>query len=90
MEKNTGRTNENDIENRTSSAIKRESAVTEYNINDIVILKKKHPCGADSWKILRTGMDFRIECTKCGHQLLLPRKSFLKAVKCVQKVNSEN
>lgn len=50
-------------------------------LGDIVQMKKKHPCGNDRWEIVRTGMDIRIKCLKCGRQVLLPRETFEKRVK---------
>ncbi len=46
----------------------------EYNIGDIVKLKKPHPCGCYEWEILRVGMDFRLKCLKCGHLIMVSRK----------------
>ena len=37
-------------------------------------MKKKHPCGANEWKLLRVGMDFRLQCMKCGREVMVPRK----------------
>ena len=55
--------------------------LAQYYQGDIVKLKKKHPCGSDEWEVLRTGMDFRIKCRKCVHQVWLTRPDFEKAVK---------
>ena len=44
----------------------------EYEVGDIVKLKKPHPCGSPEWEILRVGADFRLKCTGCGHQVMLP------------------
>lgn len=52
-----------------------------YAIGQIVRMKKKHPCGGDTWQIIRVGMDFRIKCLKCGHSVLLPRRRFERRVK---------
>ena len=41
----------------------------EYEVGDIVRLKKQHPCGSSEWEILRVGADFRLKCTGCGHQI---------------------
>ncbi|MBP3544516.1 MAG: DUF951 domain-containing protein, partial [Lachnospiraceae bacterium] len=41
----------------------------EYHVGDIVKLKKPHPCGSSEWEILRVGMDFRLKCMGCGHQI---------------------
>ena len=45
-----------------------------YEVGDIVRLKKPHPCGSYEWEILRVGADFRLKCTGCGHQIMVPRK----------------
>ena len=31
-----------------------------YEVGDIVTLKKAHPCGSKEWEILRVGADFRL------------------------------
>lgn len=53
----------------------------EYNVGDIVITKKQHPCGSKEWKILRVGVDFKLECTGCGHCIMLERPKALKIIK---------
>ena len=46
----------------------------QYDVGDIVKLKKPHPCGSQEWEILRVGADFRLKCQGCGHQVMVPRK----------------
>lgn len=46
-----------------------------------VELKKQHPCGSKVWKILRVGMDIKLRCEGCGHELMLPRSKVEKAIK---------
>ena len=46
----------------------------QYDVGDIVKLKKPHPCGSQEWEILRVGADFRLKCQGCGHQVMGPRK----------------
>ena len=53
----------------------------DFNVGDIVQMKKNHPCGGNEWEILRTGIDFRIKCVKCGHMVMLPRVKFEKGIK---------
>ena len=55
----------------------------QYDVVDVVMMKKKHPCGSDKWEILRTGMDFGIKCQGCGRFVMLPRPKFEKMVKAV-------
>ncbi|PRO64354.1 DUF951 domain-containing protein [Alkalicoccus urumqiensis] len=52
-----------------------------FERGDIVEMKKPHPCGTNSWKIVRMGMDIRIKCTGCGHSIMMPRKEFEKKMK---------
>ena len=52
-----------------------------YAVGDVVQMKKTHPCGGDTWEILRVGADFRIRCQTCGHLVLLPRTKFERGVK---------
>ena len=56
-----------------------------YEVGDIVKLKKPHPCGANEWEILRVGADFRLKCTGCGHQVMLPRNTVEKSTKEIKK-----
>ncbi|NMB43898.1 MAG: DUF951 domain-containing protein [Clostridiales bacterium] len=57
----------------------------EVEVGDIVRLKKNHPCGSFEWKVLRVGMDFRLKCLGCGHQVMIPRKKVEKSIKQVRK-----
>jgi len=45
----------------------------DIQINDILEMKKPHPCGSHQWLVLRTGMDVRLRCCGCGHEVFLPR-----------------
>ena len=53
------------------------------NIGDTVVMKKPHPCGSTQWEILRVGMDIKLKCLGCGHELMLPRS---KAEKSIRKI----
>jgi len=53
----------------------------DLQTGDIVVMKKAHPCGGTQWKVLRAGMDFRIECTTCGRQVMLSRVKLEKGIK---------
>ncbi|HLR61214.1 MAG TPA: DUF951 domain-containing protein [Lentibacillus sp.] len=54
-----------------------------FGLNDIVQMKKPHPCGENRWKIIRMGMDIRIKCMGCNHSVMIPRKEFTKKMKKV-------
>ncbi|RPF51122.1 DUF951 domain-containing protein [Aquisalibacillus elongatus] len=55
----------------------------KFDLNDVVEMKKPHPCGTNKWKIVRMGMDIRIKCLGCNHSILIPRKKFEKKLKKV-------
>ncbi len=55
----------------------------DVQLGDILVMKKEHPCGAHEWLVLRTGMDFRLRCTGCGREVLLPR---VKAEKKIRRI----
>ena len=52
-------------------------------VGDILRMKKTHPCGSSEWLVLRVGMDFKMRCQGCGHEVMLPRS---KAEKNIRKV----
>ena len=55
----------------------------DIRVQDILVMKKAHPCGEKRWMVLRTGMDFRLRCLGCGHEVMLPRA---KAEKNIRQV----
>ena len=63
----------------------------DINPNDMIRMKKKHPCGSLEWQVLRSGADFRLKCAGCGRQIMLSRKEAEKKVKKITKplANSE-
>jgi hypothetical protein len=44
-------------------------------------MKKTHPCGSKRWEVLRVGMDFRLRCQGCQHELMTPRSKIEKSIK---------
>ena len=53
----------------------------ELTLGGRVELKKPHPCGGKTWVIGRLGMDIKLKCETCGHELMLPRSKAEKAIK---------
>ncbi len=53
----------------------------DVRVGDTLELKKAHPCGSHRWLVLRVGMDFKIRCGGCGHELMLPRSKVEKNIK---------
>ncbi len=55
----------------------------DIRVGDKVTLKKVHPCGSFEWEVLRTGADFRLKCSGCGHQIMAPRSQIEKKIRQV-------
>lgn len=62
----------------------------DYEVGDIVKLKKQHPCGSHEWEILRVGADFRLKCKGCGHQVMVPRKLVEKNTRGLTKAHAND
>ena len=57
----------------------------DLHVGDVLELKKQHPCGSREWQVLRVGMDFKLKCAGCGHELMLPRSKAEKSVKKIKR-----
>lgn len=57
----------------------------DIRLGDTLIMKKNHPCGSNRWKVLRIGMDFRIRCEGCGHEVMRPRVKVERSIKTVDR-----
>ena len=57
----------------------------DVQVGDVLELKKGHPCGSKRWQVLRVGMDFRLKCEGCGHELMLPRSKAEHSIKKIER-----
>lgn len=57
----------------------------DIRVGDLLTMKKQHPCGSDQWLVLRAGMDFRLRCRGCGHEILIPRAKAEKGIRRVER-----
>jgi hypothetical protein len=53
----------------------------EIFLNDIVQTRKPHPCGGDTWRVVRVGAEIGMKCTTCDRRVLLPRATFERRIK---------
>ena len=60
------------------------SADMDIKVGDRVIMKKKHPCGSDRFEVLRVGLDFKLRCCGCRHEMMVPRVKIIKSIKGVE------
>ena len=58
-------------------------------VGDKLLMKKKHPCGADTFTVTRIGMEFRLKCDGCGREVMVPRVKAEKSLKKIIKADGE-
>ncbi|NJO07477.1 MAG: DUF951 domain-containing protein [Chloroflexaceae bacterium] len=44
-----------------------------FELGDVVQLRKAHPCGGDTWQVVRLGAEIGLRCETCERRVLLPR-----------------
>lgn len=52
-----------------------------FYLDDVVVLRKQHPCGGSSWRIVRLGADIGIRCLSCGRRVLVGRSDLERDIK---------
>lgn len=53
----------------------------DIQLDDVVQMRKPHPCGGDTWRVIRLGAEIGIRCLTCDHKVLLRRSTFERRVK---------
>ena len=57
----------------------------DFQVGEVIKMKKPHPCGSKQWRVLRTGMDFKLKCLGCGHEVMLPRSKAEKNIRTIER-----
>ncbi len=52
----------------------------DIQVGDILWMRKKHPCGETRFSVLRVGIDFKLKCLGCGHEVMVPRSTIEKRI----------
>jgi hypothetical protein len=55
----------------------------DVQVDDLVRLRKPHPCGSYEWRVMRIGADIGLKCQVCGRRILLDRRTFNKRAKSI-------
>ena len=53
----------------------------DIRLGDVVQMRKSHPCGGDTWRVVRLGAEIGMRCLTCQRKVLLPRSTFERRVK---------
>ncbi len=60
----------------------------DIRLGDVLTMKKAHPCGEKKWLVLRIGADFRLRCTGCGHEIMVPRFKAEKNIRAIDRAEN--
>lgn len=58
--------------------------IIRLQVDDILELKKPHPCGTNRMRVARVGSDIRVICLGCGRDMTLPREKLEKAIRKIE------
>lgn len=61
----------------------------DIQVGDVLRMKKPHPCGEHCFLVLRIGMDFKLRCQNCGHEVMIPRGKAEKYVREIRRKQAE-
>ena len=59
----------------------------KYKVGDKVIMKKPHACGTNEWVITRNGVDIKLKCINCNHEIMMDRLEFEKKQRSIINEN---
>lgn len=62
----------------------------DIQIEDIVRLRKPHPCGGYEWRVVRLGADIGLECLTCKRRVMIPRRELARRVKSITHESSSD
>lgn len=57
----------------------------DLRLDDVLVLKKPHACGANAWRIYRVGADIGLKCESCGRLVMIPRSRLERRVRLVRR-----
>ena len=58
----------------------------DVKVGDKLIMRKPHPCGSKEFSVLRIGMDFKLRCLGCVHEIMAPRAKIEKNIKEIKTI----
>ncbi|MCX7667605.1 MAG: DUF951 domain-containing protein [Atribacterota bacterium] len=59
--------------------------IIRLEIDDILVLKKAHPCGSREWRVIRVGADIGIRCLQCGRFVMVPRRKLEGKIRGIKR-----
>lgn len=62
----------------------------DIQLDDVIRLRKPHPCGSMDWIVVRIGADIGLKCLGCDRKILLPRREVARRMKKRPPKDEEN
>ena len=59
------------------------NVLQDLGMNDVVRMRKPHPCGGYEWRVVRIGADIGLVCQTCGRRIMLDRRSLKNRIKTI-------
>jgi hypothetical protein len=53
----------------------------DLQTDEVLRLRKPHPCGSTDWVVVRLGADIGLKCLGCGRRILLTRRDLIHRLK---------
>lgn len=50
-------------------------------MDDVIRMRKPHPCGSTDWRIVRIGADLGLKCLGCDRRIMLTRREVKRKMK---------
>ncbi len=54
--------------------------VLELYLGDVVRLRRRHPCGGDTWLVDRLGADIGLRCETCDRHVMVERPALERRI----------
>jgi hypothetical protein len=54
--------------------------VVELYLGDVLRLRRRHPCGGETWLVDRLGADIGLRCATCGRHVLIDRPTLERRI----------
>ena len=62
----------------------------DIQLDDVIRLRKPHPCGSKDWIVVRIGADIGLKCLGCDRKILLSRREVVRRMKKRPPKDEEN
>ncbi|MBM3139325.1 MAG: DUF951 domain-containing protein [Chloroflexi bacterium] len=53
----------------------------DLRMGDVIRMRRKHPCGALEWEVVRVGADVGLRCRGCARRILMDRGTLFRRAK---------